>query len=230
LQSIDKDSIIDDKSALAFFQQLVTSVDKDDVPEFVSQVPNVKSFFDKQEFKVQTKLKEQYEAEKSQIESTLAALKEQLPRDTDPEKIRQQIEIATDPTEKRLLQLELNNALANDELRKIKSEKSLIEKREQETALKNRLAEIAQKDGLPIHDPFIFAKFGEDAETVMRNYAEKNNAMIEERLKKMAADKFGGTLQKEGETQKTKMTLDEIENITDRKEQYAALKENGFIA
>ena len=192
LTNIEKDSITDNESALAVFQTLVKSVDAEEVGEFVSQTPVIKSFFDRKETTLKTELKNRYEAEIANRDSTLAQLKEQMPRERDPEKIKQQLEATTDPTEKRLLQLELNNVLIDQKYSTLQAEKDAIEKREREATLKAKLAETAKAENLPIHDASLFATFGERAEEVMREFAMKNNETLEARIKKMAEEKFGG--------------------------------------
>lgn len=231
LTNLEKDSIIDVDSALAVFQSLVKSVDADEVGEFVSQTPIVKAFFDRKENALKTELKNQFETEKQSLESTLASLKEQMPRESDPEKIKQQLEQATDPTEKRLLQLELSNAISIQQLKQLSDEKAEIEKREKDASLKAHLAEIAKAENLPVHDPFAFSVYGEKAEEMMRSFAEKNSQTIEEKIKAMATEKFGGAkMDGADENAKPKLTVEEIEAIPDHRERYKAMKDSGLIA
>lgn len=231
LTNIEKDSIKDNESALAVFQTLVKSVDADEVGEFVSQTPIIKAFFDRKENSLKTELKNKYEAEIQNRDSTLAQLKEQMPRERDPDKIKQQLEATTDPTEKRLLQLELNNVLIDQKYSSLQAEKDAIEKREREATLKAKLAETAKAENLPIHDASLFATFGERAEEVMREFAMKNNETLEARLKKMAEEKFGGAKMDGANSEiKGKLSVEEIEAIPDHKERYKAMKENGIIS
>jgi hypothetical protein len=71
------------------------------------------------------------------------------------------------------------------ELDKEKNEK-------RETILKNTLLEIVEKDKLPIANVNPFVRYGEDAETEMRNFAQTHLGLIDELVKKQVAEKYGG--------------------------------------
>ena len=227
LTKLEKESIIDTETALAVFQSMLKEVDADEVGSIFA-LSNIKSAFDKKVDGITSKLEERHNAELSNRDSRIGELEQLIPKESDPEKIKQKLELATDPSERRLLQFEYNNAVMSQKLAKIEAEKLEIEQREQQTALKNRLAEIAKNDGLTVHDPFMFASFGERAEDMMREYSEKNNAYIEEQVNKMASDRFAGTKQSGGDKATPKMTLDEIEQIQDRGERLKAMEKIGY--
>ena len=227
LQNLDKDTIIDEKAALAVFQSMLKEVDPDEVGSIFA-LSNIKSVFDKKVDGITSKLEERHKEALSKMDLRIGELQQLIPKESDPEKIKQQLELSTDPTEKRVLQLEYNNAVMQQQFAKMEAEKRVIEQREQQTALKNRLAEIAKNDGLAIHDPMMFAKFGDEAEEMMRKYSEQNRGLIEERIKAMAADKFAGTKQTEGDAPQPKMTLDEIEALPDRGARLEAMAANGY--
>ena len=227
LTKLEKDSIIDSETALAVFQSMLKEVDAEEVGSIFA-LSNIKSAFDKKVDGITSKLEERHKAELSTKDSKIGELEQRIPKESDPEKIKLKLEQATDPTERKLLQLEYNNSVMAQKFAKMEAEKLEIEQREQQTALKNKLAEIAKQDGLTIHDPFMFASFGERAEEMMREYAEKNNAYIEEQVNKKASDRFAGTKQEKGDDAKPKMSLDEIEQIQDRGERLKAMEQIGY--
>jgi len=228
LQSLEKESIIDSKTALAIFESMLKEVEPSEVNNVFGNIPTFKSALDKNVANATSKIEEKYKAELSTKDSKIGELQQLIPKESDPEKIKQQLELATDPTERKLLQLEHNNAVMQQQFAKMEAEKRVIEEREQQTALKNKLSEIAKNDGLAVHDPMMFAKFGDEAEEMMRKYSEHNSSLIEERIKTMAADKFAGTKQTDGNAPKAKMTLDEIDALPDRDTRLQAMADNGY--
>jgi hypothetical protein len=77
------------------------------------------------------------------------------------------------------------------ELEKIKRE--LQDEREAKAALdlKSSLQGIVSEKSLPIHDVTPFLMYGDEAESKLLEYAEKTSTIIEDRLKKITAEKFG---------------------------------------
>jgi len=228
LTKLEKESIIDNETALAIFESMLKSVEPDEINNIFGNVPTFKSALDKDVANRTKSIEDKYKTEITSKDSKISELSQLIPKESDPEKIKKQLDLSTDPNERRLLQLEYNNAIATNQLAKLESEKRAIEEREQVSVLKNKLAEIAKTDGLAVHDPFMFAEFGENAETMMREYATKNSSLIEDRIKELAANKFAGTKQPSGDPAQMKMSLDEINELPSRDARLKAMAENGY--
>ena len=123
LTKLEKESIIDNETALAIFESMLKSVEPDEINNIFGNVPTFKSALDKDVANRTKSIEDKYKTEITSKDSKISELSQLIPKESDPEKIKKQLDLSTDPNERRLLQLEYNNAIATNQLAKLESEK-----------------------------------------------------------------------------------------------------------
>ena len=213
---------------LALLQGLLSGFGDEDVQEVTKTIKPFQSNIDRAVEKLVSKKSSEYDERLNAKEQELEKLRQSVPRPTDPEEIRARMEAETDPAEKRFLKLEYQHALQQKQVSELQAEKERAEAEIQKAAMLSNLQKLVTEKGLNVPDPSVFIPFGEKAQDEMLSYSEKVQAMIDEKINKTAADKFGGKQQHGGGENKGKLSMEEIGQIADRGERLKAMEENGY--
>lgn len=160
----------------------------------------------------------------------LESLKNTIPRPDSPEEIKKRLDIEKDTTERRILNIELQAATDRVEREKISNQ--LTEEKNSAEILRQKtvLDALAKENKYLIPDTSVFLAFGENASDKMKEFAEANNKILEDRVTEIAAKKFGGQIIKGDTIAAGSKSLDDIEKIEDPKARMEALVTAGYVA
>ena len=232
LTNATKQSSIDslgEEELLALLQGLLSGFGDEELSEVHKNIKPFQSYIDRVVEKVASKRQDEVNERLKVKEQELEKLKSSVPRPTSSSAIKERMEAEKDPAERRFLQLEYQNAIAQEKLSEITAEKERIETESKKTAMLNSLQKIVSDKGLNVPDPSVFLPFGEQAEEQIMSYSEKVQKMIDEKINGIAKEKFGSTPPQGGSTeQKAKLTLEQIGQIANKDQRMAALKEIGY--